>query len=134
MGMGGSVNHGAVARVVAEAGGMAVARAAAITMKRAQRNVIAMGLVETGELAASFRVRNVTTNILKPTFRVLSLDLKAKYPEFGTRGSTAAPGRWLVFKPKGSTTFVFAKKTKPIRRYGFMRKARDELTKKDFLL
>jgi hypothetical protein len=131
--MAGHVYHGAVIRFVSGAGREAVARAALTTMKRAQRNVIAMGLVETGELAASFRTRNVTTNIMKPTYRVLSLDLKAKYPEFGTRGSVAAPGRWLVFKPKGSTTFVFAKKTKPVRRYGFMRKARDQLTKKDFL-
>ena len=56
----------------------------------------------------------------------------AIYQERGTRGSVARPGRMLRFKPKGSSTYVFAKRTGPVPATRFMERALNSLTSADF--
>lgn len=122
-------------KVAVVVGGMAAKageRAANKMADRARANVVADGLVNTGQLLHSFKVENRTTDPLKPRYRVFSTDPKAKYPERGTRGSVAAPGRVLRFKPKGGGVYVFAKRTGPVRAYRFMERARDATTVRDF--
>lgn len=99
---------------------------------RVKGNILGDGLVDTGRLLNSWRKREVSSGPLATRFEVYSTDPAAIYPEEGTRGATARPGGWLVFKPKGATTFVFAKHTRGIRAYHFLRRAKQSLTKKDF--
>jgi hypothetical protein len=123
----------AILRITGVLSKKAAERAAEKTRKRARENVIAMGLVNTGKLKDSFEKKDVTTNTLLPTFLVYSTEPTAKFPEFGRRGFSAAPGKVLVFKPKGGSTFVFAKKVGPVKPYGFMKKAKQQLTVADFV-
>lgn len=128
------IDRTAVVRIVGQKYSKAAAKRAALaTRERAQRNVIVMGLVDSGQLAQSFRVKDVSTHPLKPSFRVGSTLERAKYPEFGTRGAMAPAGKMLRFQPKGSTMFIFRKRTGPVKAYGFMKAARKSIRKADFL-
>jgi len=98
---------------------------------RARANVLKDGLVNTGDLADSFKVKDLTRNRLHPKVKVYSAVDYAKFPEFGTRGSTAGPGKMLRFQPRGSGVFIFRKSVRGVRAYGFFRKAA-KLSIKDF--
>jgi hypothetical protein len=126
------IDDAAIIRIAGVFSKQAAERAAKTTAQRAARNVIAMGLVNTGALAASFRVRDVTTITLLPKFIVYSTEPTAKYPEFGRGPIVARPGKMLRFKPKGMSTFVFAKKVGPVQAYGFMKKAKQQLRPSDY--
>jgi hypothetical protein len=127
------INDAAVIRVVAPMTKRATKRAAEKTALRAARNVLVMGLVDSGELAQSFRVRELASAPLLSRFEVYSTAKHAKYPEFGRGPIDAKPGKFLVFKPKGAQSFVFAKHVGPVRAYGFMKKAKQQLRVSDFV-
>lgn len=122
-----------ITRIVGRISHEAGERAAVITVARVRGNILADGLVNSGELLHSIQYEDRTIDPLKPSFRVFSDDPKAKYPEYGTSGATARPGHVLRFKPKGSTIYVFAKRVRGIRPYHFFLRAFRQLSKRDFL-
>lgn len=124
------IDHGKLVAIVGAKTDAAAKRGAERGKLYAEQNVAAMGLVNTGRLLRSFRVRKIAGTDLIKKYRLESTDPKAKYPEFGTRGSNAKPGGVLVFKIGGKT--IFARHTRPIRPYGFMRLARQRLKPSDF--
>lgn len=103
-------------------------KAAQVTKKRARRNAP----VDTGDLKKSIRSK-VTRHGEYSKFIVYTDKEYAIYQEFGTRGSQAKPGGVLAFKPKGSGTVVFAKRTGPVPATRFLGRAYDALSIRDFV-
>ena len=128
-----TIDEAAVVRVVGGAAAEAAARAAQVTMRRAQQNIRALGRVQTGQMVGTMSAWPEGGDGLRPAFRVGSAAEHTAYQEFGTRGSVARPGKFLVFKPKGSSAFVFAKKTRPVRPGRFMQNALEALQVSDYI-
>lgn len=127
------LNRVAITRVVGQGYSKAAAkRAATRTAARARQNTIASGLIDTGRLADSWKIADVTTNPLRPTFTVGSRLKRARYPEFGTDDYQAPPGKVMRFKPKGSNVYIFRKKRRGMRAYGMLTRAKRALRPKDF--
>lgn len=80
--------------------------------------------VETGELRDS--IHYIGPNELFPLYWAAFIYVDAphgKFQEYGTSGSQARPNGMLRFKPKGSSTYVFAKRTGPVPATRFMHRA-----------
>ena len=105
-----------------------------MTAKRAGDNVRAAGRVNTGRLADSFRIRQISApGATSAKFSVYTDVEYWKYQNYGTRGSRPVNAKVLRFKPKGSGSFVFAMHTAPIAPSYFMEDAFRALTVHDFL-
>lgn len=75
--------------------------------------------VDTGELRGSFREILLIRGQLV-VGRVYSPSPVARYQNNGTKGAVAKPGKVLVFKPKGSSDFVYTKRTRGVKALHFM--------------
>lgn len=111
---------------VAHNGAQAVAKAI-------RGNIRSEGLIDTGRMLDSVTIQKKTDTSTGTRYWVWPDVPYAKYQEYGTSGSTAAPGSVLVFKPKGSSSFVFTQHTAPIEAHHFIREAMKELTTADFV-
>lgn len=110
----------------------AVRRGASAAERRARANILTSDLVNTGELLNKMQQKDVPGNPLYPKVAVGSSAPHAKYPEFGTRAHGPARASVMRFKPKGSSTFVFAKWVRGVKPYRFMRRALDMMRPTDF--
>lgn len=110
----------------------ATLKAALISVKRVQANIRKKRRVDTGGMIRGIKQRPTRNQKLRPAREVYSTSKHFRFQNEGTRGSVARPGKWLVFKPKGSGTFVFAKKTRPIKPGYFMRDAAKAIRPSDF--
>jgi hypothetical protein len=128
------INRGKLEVVVGGMAKRASKRAAEATQRRAMNNIVSSGLVNTGELLHSIKIKDTSKGPLHPQYTVYSDDPAAKYPEFGRRGFSAAPGKVLAFKPKGSSVVVFTKKVGPVKPYRYMRRARASISARDYLI
>lgn len=126
------IDRAAVVREVGPQIDVAVHRAALKSVERVRTNIRRKGRVDTGGMVRSIRQRQTRNQKLRPAREVYSTSKHFRYQNEGTRGSTARPGGWLVFKPKGSGVFVFAKKTRPITPGYFIRDAQRAIRPSDF--
>lgn len=113
----------------------AVDRAATAAQRRAQNNVRAAGRIDTGELVNGIvkEPSQVRSDPMHPAMRVVSRAKHSLYNELGTRDHGARNGGVMRFKPKGSGTFVFARRVRGIRGIHFMRNAVQQTRVNDFL-
>lgn len=113
----------------------ASARAAAnATLKRAQTNIIRTGRVDTGRMYTSMHIEESrVSNPLRPRFLVKSDAPYTRYQEHGTQGHGPVRAKALRFRPKGSSTFVFAKWVRGVRPAHFMRDALAALRPSDYV-
>lgn len=126
------INQGRLEAVVGSRIRQAAENGANTLKRRVEGNIVAYGLIDTGRLLHSIRVQDLNSTGLIARFRVYSNDDKAKYPEFGTRGSVAAPGHVLAFRVHG--VLIFRKRTGPVPEFRYFRNARDSMNKRDFHL
>ena len=128
-----NLDPGKVNAVVGAQAKQAARRAAEATADRVRANIKAMGLVDTGELLAGVVVvQSRDSTVEHPKYQVVSTAKHTRFLEFGTRAHGPTTAKFLRFKPKGSSTFVFAKWVRGVRAYGFMRKAFQQVRTSDF--
>lgn len=112
----------------------AVELAAQRTAVRANSNVLRRGRRKTGKLARSFKTkRSPLSTPLLFKVRVYSDLPYTGFQERGTRAHGPVKASRLVFKPKGSQTFVFAKWVRGVKPGNFLSDARRALRPEDFL-
>lgn len=110
-----------------------VQKAAKMAQTRARANIRQAGRIDTGELIQNIIISpSASSGSMRYLYDVTATAKHAIFNELGTKGATARPGGVLVFKPKGSSTFVFAKKTRGIRGIHFMRGAIQACRIEDF--
>lgn len=98
-----------------------------------RENIRSEGLIDTGRMLDSVTIEKKPDTVRGTRYWVYPDVPYAKYQEYGTSGSQAPPGGVLVFKPKGSTSFVFTQQTAPIEAHHFIREAMRETTVQDFI-
>lgn len=110
-----------------------VRKAGERTKLRARANIMAANRFGTGKMATEMQVKEIPGQPpLWPKVAVGSPVDYVKYQEFGTRAHGPVKAKFLRFKPKGSSTFVFAKWVRGVTPARFMRKAIDQLRPDDF--
>jgi hypothetical protein len=126
--------------VVRDLADKAAYRAAQRIALRARASVIGQGRYDTGEMMSGFKVKKVTKAPGRPTYKVYNTSAHFPYQELGT--PKEAPGigfiypkkaQFLVFKPKGSNSFVFAKRVRGVKPGNFLRNAAAKTRAVDFL-
>lgn len=122
-------DQGAVNAVIGGYARQATYKATAAVIERAQRGIISLGRVRTGDMLNGWEIREEGPP-LSPIVTVYSTVPYTIYQERGTRGSQAKPGRFLRFSVGGR--IVFTKKTGPITAGNFMRDAIEEIRLYDF--
>jgi HK97 gp10 family phage protein len=125
-------NQPAFQKMLRDSGGtvdQAVARAAGRTRDRAKQNLSRR--VDTGHLRQSI-VSQRTESITGVTYQVGSPLPYAIFQEKGTRDHGPRNFKFMRFKPKGSSTFVFAKHVRGVQAANFLADALRSLTPADF--
>lgn len=126
------INKAAISNIVGDMSKKAALRAAERVRDRARANIIASGRIETAQMLDGFTITDTTGDKKRPTYRIQNTKSYFRFQEQGTRGSTAKPGGALRFKPKGSSVFIFRKKTGPVTAGNFLRMAKEAATPADF--
>ncbi len=128
------ISQAAIIRIVGGRVNAAAKRAADQGAVYVRQNIVADGLVNTGRMLKGVVVRESPMSTpLRRRYEIVSTASYTKFPEGGTKGSVARPGHFLVFKPKGMATFVFAKKTRGVPAHHFMLRAKMTIRRADFL-
>lgn len=127
-------NRGEYSRLVARGGPVdqSVRRAAGRTRDRAKRIITAKGRVDTGRLRNSIVAEHSRSNATQVWWVVGSNLEYAAYQEDGTRAHGPRRARVLRFKPKGSNSFVFAKRVRGVKPAKFLQGALNQLKESDF--
>ena len=127
------LDSGAINAVVGGQVSEAVQQAAEVTRQRMVSRIRALGLVDTGALAASIRTVPVQRSALQPAVAIGSPLDYAAYLEHGTRGHGPSRAKVLRFKPKGSGKFVYARWVRGVRAYKFVESTLREVQVSDYL-
>lgn len=123
-----NINHAKAQAYAREKGRVSVLRAAQTTQRRARANLVSAGRVNSGALLGSIDIR--VTGTMRYT---IGSDLHyAIYQEKGIGPVVPVRAKVLRFKPKGSNTFVFARRTRGFEGAHYMAKAYRSLTLADF--
>lgn len=123
----------AIASIVGGASDKAAYRAAQKVRGRAMSNIRSLGRIDTGRMLATLQVRKGGDGPLHPQYTIGSTQFYTKFQEFGTRAHGPVRAPFLVFKPKGSSTYVFAKWVRGVKAGKFMTNAINATTLSDFL-
>ena len=101
--------------------------------ERVRSAITSAGRVDTGAMRSNISIRPTKST---GTVQSYSVSANAPYASFqndGTRAHGPVSAQFLVFKPKGSNTMVFAKKVRGVTAARFMEKALAGMTLADFL-
>lgn len=113
--------------------GRGVARAAGKTRDRAKQRITKAGRVDSGAMRQSVRAEEHSFSQTRCTWRVGSGLFYFIYQEKGVDGPVyPRRAKVLRFQPKGSSGFVFARKTKGFPGGHFLTGALRDLTRADF--
>lgn len=124
----------ATASIVGGLSRAAARQAANVTLQRAQSNIIRAGRVDTGRMYTSLRIEESRASTPeRPRFLVKNDLPYTRYQEFGTRGHGPVRAKFLRFKPKGSSKFVYTKWVRGVTPARFMRDALEALRPEDYL-
>lgn len=94
-------------------------KAARAAGRRVRQNIVSSGRINTGRMLKSIRVEPAGN----AKWKVVSYVPYAKFQEWGTRAHGPVTANALRFKPKGSSTFVFAKRVRGVTAAHFFEKA-----------
>jgi len=132
------LNRGAVDRMLNEVGNQTTKRAADRVAKRARDNLTASGRIGTGKLRDSIKAEKESASGRRVIWVVNVGQPYGKYQERGTASQGSGyiypvKAKFLRFKPKGSSTFVFARKVRGVKPAWFMRDAYKSIGMRDYL-
>lgn len=119
-------------RVLKDMADAASERAAKKLRMRIREEIMISGRIDTGEMMERIDVEKVPPRPRQGRYRVKPRTKQFIFQDQGTRGSHARPGSALRFKPKGSSVFIFRKKTGPIPAAHFLEKAKRKMTVHDW--
>jgi hypothetical protein len=128
------IDHLAIRRVVNEPGGevdLAVRRMAGKVRDRAKQNLTRDGSVDTGRLRNSVVSQRLPSGRNSVVYEVGTDVFYGIFLERGTRDHGPRRARVLRFKPKGSSSFVFARRVRGIRATRWLSRALRSLTIND---
>lgn len=127
------INHSQSRAYAGLASRAAVEKAAVLAEQRYRNNILAADLVDTRELIDSVQRQHVPgSTLLTPAIAIGAAAKHAVFHEFGTRAHGPVKAKMLRFKPKGSSTFVFAKWVRGVRPTKFAQRALDMTRPTDF--
>lgn len=127
-------NEPELARMLSDSGmvGAAVRRAAGATRDRAKENLTGSGNVDTGALRNSVRSERSSVSAQGVSYWVGSQLPYAGFVENGRGPVVPRRAKVLRFKPKGSSSYVFAPYAGPAEGSHWLQRALDALTPADF--
>lgn len=129
-----TLKPGGIAKVVGPMADQAAYRAAQKLRGRAMSNIRRLGRVNTGNMLKSLQVRRLNPGPgTLARYSVSSTAFYARFQEEGTRAHGPVRAKFLRFKPKGSSTYVFAKWVRGVKPGYFMRDAARAAKAEDFL-
>lgn len=131
-----TLDKGRMNPMLQEVADAACHKAARRAVDRTRDNIQAAGRVDTGRMMQSTRLRRVSTNLAQvEKYQVYVEAPYARWQEEGHKVAWITPKRAkvLVFRPKGSGSFVFAKKVRGTKGAHFLRDAVRSLRVKDFV-
>lgn len=111
--------------------GRSVQRAAGKVRDDAKREITAQGRVDTGKMRQSGRTQRISRGP-GTWYEVEFPGAVAWFQHEGTKAHGPRRAKLLRFKPKGSSTFVFAKRVRGVTPSKFLTKALARLTVNDF--
>lgn len=127
------IDHPTMRAHVGKLSRAAVERGAAKAEERYRANIRTTDRINTGEMVNSVQQRDVPgRSPMQPAIAVGTPVSYAKYQEFGTRAHGPVRAKYLKFKPKGSSSFVFAKWVRGVRPARFAQNALDMMRPTDF--
>lgn len=97
-----------------------------------QSAILQSGRIDTGRMVNDINVVPAPLPFMAVA-KVIPMTEHFLYQDRGTKGSEARPGSALRFKPKGSTVYIFRKKTGPIPPGNFILKARALMSPMDYV-
>lgn len=111
----------------------AVRNAAERTKLRVQANIARKGRINTGKMHDTIKVQKLkSSRPMRPRFIVVSHLKYTKYQEHGVKPFGPKRAKMLRFKPKGSSTFVFAKRVRGFPPGNFFKDAHKQIRIQDF--
>jgi len=120
-------------KTLVDVGDMSSKRAASRLVPRVRENIEKAGRVDTGRMSRSTRIRQRPTGQQRDRYAVSVDAPHALFQEEGTRAHGPVTAKFLRFKPKGSSTFVYAKWVRGVTAAHFLRDAYHSLRLRDFL-
>ena len=127
------LNRSEIARLKRRVTHTGAKAAATIARDRARQNIARKGRVNTGAMMRKVNVREVLRSDDKSIFEVIAEAEYSGYQEEGIGPVYPVRAKFLRFKPKGKSTFVFAKKTRGFKGAHFMRDAMRAVKLSDFM-
>lgn len=128
------IDHPQMQAIVGRISQEAIMRAAQQTRSRYSANIVQAGRVRTGDMHQKVEAREILGGRWDSPKAAVGTPVKyAKYQEYGTRAHGPVRAKALRFKPKGSSTFVFAKWVRGVTPAKFARRALDSIRPTDFL-
>lgn len=100
--------------------------------ERVRQEILTSGRVRTGGMFLNIEVTEVAPKPGEARVAVTPKSRHFRYQNDGTRGSVAGPGRVLRFKPKGSSMFIFRRRTRGVPAARFLEKAKAKMRAEDF--
>ena len=127
------IDHTKLNAYVSKIATASLERAGSVSASRMRSFILGDDLVHTGKLLGSIAVSHVQGPDTGKYVLIGTPLPYAKYPEYGTRAHGPVTAKFLRFKPKGSSTYVFAKWVRGVRPYRFAQKTLDEVRPSDFV-
>ena len=116
-------------RILTDARTKSSHRGALATSKKVKENITRSGRVDTGRMRNQVSARKSREG----WWMVQGSAPYTGFQEFGTGPRIYPKGKFLVFKPKGSNSFVFAKSVRGVSAGNFFKNALASLSVSDFL-
>lgn len=100
--------------------------------ERVRQNIYKAGRVDTGKMARGLVVEAGRSSGYRTLYRVRATTPYYRFQEDGTRAHGPVKAKYMRFKPKGSSTFVFARWVRGVTPGRFMRNAIAQMRAEDF--
>lgn len=127
------LNHETIKQSAIKDSWMSAQRAARITRDRARAAARRKDLIKSGKGIQSITFERIGPPGLVTTYHVRPIAWYMRIQEVGTGPIVPVRAQFLRFQPKGSSIFVFARRTRGVPAGHFMREARNAITQADFL-
>ena len=108
-------------------------KGAAACREKVRSGITSAGRVDTGRMRSNISIRPLKSTGTVTAYSVSVNTPYASYQNDGTAAHGPVRARLLVFKPKGSNTFVFAKQVRGVTAARFMEKASAAMRLDDYL-
>ena len=127
------IDHPTMRAHVGKLSKTAVQRGATAAEERYRANIRATDRIDSGKMVNTVQQRDVPgRSVMQPAIAVGTPVPYVKFQEYGTRAHGPVRAKYLRFKPKGSSSFVFAKWVRGVRPARFAQNALDMMRPTDF--